>query len=117
MEGESHGSTDDVVSGARQDVAGLTHHRDRAISSDPLHRAARRSRGRRIRREQGRLVGQHHGRGDQLAVQGRVHPQSMMRPKGGWESVADFEIAVAEYVDGSTTDGSTARSAWSRPPS
>jgi hypothetical protein len=41
----------------------------------------------------------------------------MMRPKGCWESVADFEIAVAEYVDGSTTDGSTARSAWSRPPS
>jgi hypothetical protein len=38
----------------------------------------------------------------------------MMRPKGGWESVADFEIAVAEYVDGSTTDGSTARSGGQR---
>jgi putative transposase len=62
---------------AGQDVSGMTHHsRPRSpISSSALHRTAGRGRGRRLRRQQGRLLRQRDGRGVQLAVQGRVHPQ------------------------------------------
>lgn len=41
---------------AGQDTAGLVHHSDRPVPSDSLHRAARRSRGRRVGRIARRLV-------------------------------------------------------------
>ncbi len=41
----------------------------------------------------------------------------VMRPKGGWKSVVDVEIAVAEYIDCTTPEGATASTGSSRPPS
>lgn len=34
----------------------------------------------------------------------------VLRPKGGWKSVTDVEIATAAHVDCSTIDAYTARS-------
>jgi hypothetical protein len=39
----------------------------------------------------------------------------VMRPKGGWKSVVDVEIAAAEYIDWFNTGACTARSALSHP--
>lgn len=41
----------------------------------------------------------------------------VMRPHGGWKSLTDVELAVAEYIDWLTTDACTASSDSSRPPS
>jgi len=41
----------------------------------------------------------------------------LVRNKGPWTGIDDLEIAVAEYVDWSATDGCTARSGSSHPPS
>ena len=41
----------------------------------------------------------------------------LVRNKGPWRSIDDLEIAVAEYIDWSTTDACTARSAWCHRPS
>ena len=35
----------------------------------------------------------------------------------GWRSINDVELAVATYIDGTTTAACTARSATSHPPS
>jgi len=41
----------------------------------------------------------------------------LVRNKGPWSGIDDLEIAVAEYIDWSTTDACTARSGWSHPSS
>jgi len=41
----------------------------------------------------------------------------LVRNKGPWKNIEDLEIAIAEYIDWSTTDASTARSDSSHQPS
>jgi len=86
-----------------------------AISSDSLHRAP--SRGRRLGRVQGRLVRQRRGRGTQLPVQGRVHPQPCHAAEGRLEVGRRCRGRRRRTSTGSTTDDFTARSGSSRQPS
>lgn len=56
------------------DLTDLVHHSDRRVQYRAI-RYTRRRRRRRIRRQQGRLLRQCDGRGAELSVQGRAHPQ------------------------------------------
>jgi transposase InsO family protein len=86
---------------AGQDVAGLTHHSDRGVQ----YRAIRYTE----RLAEAEVVASAGSRGDSydnamaeafnslFKAEGIRNPA--MRPKGGWKSISDVEIAVAEYVD------------------
>ena len=70
------------------------------ISSDPLHRAARRGRGRRLRRQsKGDTYDNAMAEAFNSLFKAECIRNPVMRPNGGWKSVDDVEIAVAEYVD------------------
>jgi putative transposase len=84
-----------------QDVAGLTHHSDRGVQ----YRAIRYT----DRLAEADAVASVGSKGDSYdnamaeafnaLFKAECVRNPMMRPKGGWKSVSDVEIAVAEYVD------------------
>lgn len=86
---------------AGQEVAGLVHHSDRGVQ----YRAIRYTE----RLAEAEAVGSVGSRGDSYdnamaealnsLFKAECIRNPIMRPKGGWRSVADVEIAVAEYVD------------------
>jgi putative transposase len=86
---------------AGQDVAGLTHHSDRGVQ----YRAIRYTE----RLAEAEAVASVGSKGDSYdnamaeafnsLFKAECIRNPMMRPKGGWKSVGDVEIAVAEYVD------------------
>jgi putative transposase len=86
---------------AGQDVAGLTHHSDRGVQ----YRAIRYTE----RLAEAEAVASVGSRGDSYdnamaealnsLFKAECIRNPVMRPKGGWKSVSDVEIAVAEYVD------------------
>jgi len=86
---------------ASQDVAGLTHHSDRGVQ----YRAIRYTE----RLAEAEAVASVGSKGDSYdnamaeAFNSLFKAESIrnpvMRPKGGWKSIGDVEIAVAEYVD------------------
>jgi transposase InsO family protein len=86
---------------AGQDVTGLTHHSDRGVQ----YRAIRYTE----RLAEAEAVASVGSRGDSYdnamaeALNSLFKAECIrnpaMRPKGGWKSVVDVEIAVAEYVD------------------
>ena len=86
---------------AGQDVAGLTHHSDRGVQ----YRAIRYTE----RLAEAKAVASVGSRGDSYdnamaeafnaLFKAECIRNPVMRPQGGWKSVIDVEIAVAEYVD------------------
>jgi putative transposase len=86
---------------AGQDVAGLTHHSDRGVQ----YRAIRYTE----RLAEAEAVASVGSKGDSYdnamaeAFNSLFKPECirnpMMRPRAGWKSVVDVELAVAEYVD------------------
>lgn len=86
---------------AGQDVAGLTHHSDRGVQ----YRAIRYTE----RLAEAEAVASVGSKGDSYdnamaeafnsLFKAECIRNPMMRPKGGWKSVGDVEIAVAEYAD------------------
>ena len=86
---------------AGQDVAGLTHHSDRGVQ----YRAIRYTE----RLAEADAVASVGSKGDSYdnamaeafnsLFKAECIRNPMMRPNGGWKSVGDVEIAVAEYVD------------------
>jgi len=86
---------------ARQDVAGLTHHSDRGVQYRALRYTERLA--------EAEAVASVGSRGDSYdnamaeafnsLFKAECIRNPMMRPKGGWKSVVDVELAVAEYVD------------------
>lgn len=86
---------------AGQDVAGLTHHSDRGVQ----YRAIRYTE----RLAEAEAVASVGSKGDSYdnamaeafnsLFKAECIRNPAMRPKGGWKSVGDAEIAVAEYVD------------------
>jgi putative transposase len=86
---------------AGQDVAGLTHHSDRGVQ----YRATRYTE----RLAEEAAVASVGSKGDSYdnamaeafnsLFKAECIRNPVMRPKGGWKSVGDVEIAVAEYVD------------------
>lgn len=86
---------------ARQDVTGLVHHSDRGVQ----YRAIRYTE----RLAEAEAVASVGSRGDSYdnamaealnsLFKAECIRNPVMRPKGGWKSVTDVEIAVAEYVD------------------
>jgi putative transposase len=86
---------------AGQDVAGLTHHSDRGVQ----YRAVRYTE----RLDEAEAVASVGSKGDSYdnamaeafnsLFKAECIRNPMMRPKGGWKSIGDVEIAVAEYVD------------------
>jgi putative transposase len=86
---------------AGQDVTGLTHHSDRGVQ----YRAIRYTE----RLAEAEAVASVGSKGDSYdnamaealnsLFKAECIRNPMMRPKGGWKSVVDVEIAVAEYVD------------------
>lgn len=86
---------------AGHDVAGLTHHSDRGVQ----YRAIRYTE----RLAEAEAVASVGSRGDSYdnamaealnsLFKAECIRNPVMRPKGGWKSVVDIEIAVAEYVD------------------
>jgi putative transposase len=86
---------------AGQDVAGLTHHSDRGAQ----YRAIRYTE----RLAEAEAVASVGSRGDSYdnamaealnsLFKAECIRNLVMRPKGGWKSIGDVEIAVAEYVD------------------
>lgn len=86
---------------AGQDVTGLTHHSDRGVQ----YRAIRYTE----RLAEAEAVASVGSKGDSYdnamaealnsLFKAECIRNPMMRPKGGWKSVGDVEIAVAEYVD------------------
>jgi putative transposase len=86
---------------AGQDVAGLTHHSDRGVQ----YRAVRYTE----RLDEAEAVASVGSKGDSYdnamaeafnsLFKAECIRNPMMRPKGGWKSIGDIEIAVAEYVD------------------
>ena len=84
-----------------QDVAGLTHHSDRGVQ----YRAIRYTE----RLAEAEAVASVGSKGDSYdnamaeafnsLFKAECIRNPVMRPKGGWKSVGDVEIAVAEYVD------------------
>jgi putative transposase len=86
---------------AGQDVAGLTHHSDRGVQ----YRAIRYTE----RLAEEAAVASVGSKGDSYdnamaeafnsLFKAECIRNPVMRPKGGWKSVGDVEIAVAEYVD------------------
>ena len=86
---------------AGQEVAGLVHHSDRGVQ----YRAIRYTE----RLAEAEAVGSVGSRGDSYdnamaealnsLFKAECIRNPIMRPKGGWRSVADVEIAVAEYID------------------
>jgi putative transposase len=86
---------------AGQDVTGLVHHSDRGVQ----YRAIRYTE----RLAEAEAVASVGSRGDSYdnamaealnsLFKAECIRNPIMRPKGGWRSVADVEIAVAEYVD------------------
>ncbi len=85
---------------AGQDVTGLIHHSDRGVQyRASQHRAARRSRGRCVGRRRGDSYDKAMAEALNSLFKTECIRNPVMRPKGGWKSVGDVEIAVAEYVD------------------
>ena len=86
---------------AGQDVAGLTHHSDRGVQ----YRAIRYTE----RLAEAEAVASVGSKGDSYdnamaeafnsLFKAECIRNPVMRPKGGWKSVGDVEIAVAEYID------------------
>jgi putative transposase len=86
---------------AGQDVAGLTHHSDRGVQ----YRAVRYTE----RLDEAEAVASVGSKGDSYdnamaeafnsLFKAECVRNPMMRPNGGWKSIGDVEIAVAEYVD------------------
>lgn len=86
---------------AGQDVTGLTHHSDRGVQ----YRAVRYTE----RLAEAEAVASVGSKGDSYdnamaealnsLFKAECVRNPVMRPKGGWKSVSDVEIAVAEYVD------------------
>lgn len=86
---------------AGQDVTGLTHHSDRGVQ----YRAIRCTE----RLAEAEAVASVGSRGDSYdnamaealnsLFKAECIRNPVMRPKGGWKSVGDVEIAVAEYID------------------
>ncbi len=86
---------------AGQDVAGLTHHSDRGVQ----YRAIRYTE----RLAEAEAVASVGSKGDSYdnamaeafnaLFKAECIRNPVMRPKGGWASVSDVEIAVAEYID------------------
>ncbi|HEX2177665.1 MAG TPA: IS3 family transposase [Nocardioidaceae bacterium] len=86
---------------AGHDVAGLTHHSDRGVQ----YRAVRYTE----RLAEAEAVASVGSKGDSYdnamadafnaLFKAECIRNPMMRPKGGWKSIGDVEIAVAEYVD------------------
>jgi transposase InsO family protein len=86
---------------AGQDVTGLTHHSDRGVQ----YRAIRYT----DRLAEAEAVASVGSKGDSYdnamaeafnsLFKAECIRNPMMRPNGGWKSVADVEIAVAEYID------------------
>lgn len=86
---------------AGHDVAGLTHHSDRGVQ----YRAVRYAE----RLDEADAVASVGSKGDSYdnamaeafnsLFKAECIRNPMMRPKGGWKSIGDVEIAVAEYVD------------------
>jgi len=86
---------------AGHDVAGLTHHSDRGVQ----YRAIRYTE----RLAEAEAVASVGSKGDSYdnamaeafnsLFKAECIRNPMMRPKGGWKSVVDVELAVAEYVD------------------
>ncbi len=86
---------------AGQDVAGLTHHSDRGVQ----YRAIRYTE----RLAEAEAVASVGSKGDSYdnamaeafnsLFKAECIRNPVMRPKGGWKSIGDVEIAVAEYVD------------------
>jgi transposase InsO family protein len=86
---------------AGQDVAGLTHHSDRGVQ----YRAIRYTE----RLAETEVVASVGSKGDSYdnamaeafnsLFKAECIRNPVMRPKGGWRSVVDVELAVAEYVD------------------
>jgi transposase InsO family protein len=86
---------------AGHDVTGLTHHSDRGVQ----YRAIRYTE----RLAEAEAVASVGSRGDSYdnamaealnaLFKAECIRNPVMRPKGGWKSVSDVEIAVAEYVD------------------
>ncbi len=86
---------------AGRDVAGLTHHSDRGVQ----YRAIRYTE----RLAEAEAVASVGSKGDSYdnamaeafnsLFKAECIRNPVMRPKGGWKSVGDVEIAVAEYVD------------------
>ncbi|MBT9258124.1 IS3 family transposase [Phycicoccus sp. KQZ13P-1] len=86
---------------AGQDVTGLTHHSDRGVQ----YRAVRYTE----RLAEAEAVASVGSKGDSYdnamaealnsLFKAECIRNPFMRPKGGWKSVSDVEIAVAEYVD------------------
>ena len=86
---------------ARQSVAGLTHHSDRGVQ----YRAIRYTE----RLAEAEAVASVGSKGDSYdnamaeafnsLFKAECIRNPIMRPKGGWKTVSDLEIAVAEYID------------------
>ena len=86
---------------AGQDVAGLTHHSDRGVQ----YRAIRYTE----RLAEAAAVASVGSKGDSYdnamaeafnsLFKAECIRNPVMRPKGGWKSVGDVEIAVAEYIE------------------
>jgi putative transposase len=96
------------------DLSGLVHHSDRGVQ----YRAIRYTE----RLEQAQAVASVGSKGDSYdnalaEAFNSLFKAELIRNKGPWTDINDLEVAVAEYIDWFTSDGSTASCGTFRPPS
>ena len=82
-----------------QDVTGLAQRSRSSISSNPLHRAARRADAVASVGSKGDSYDNALAEAFNSLFKAEWIRNPVMRPKGGWASIRDVEITVAEYVD------------------